>query len=213
MANSTTEISTTDQFWHSTNGSHDKGETPIHLESVNKNPGVPFDDIKSASQTNPYVSDDPKDPDNWPVWKKNTQILMVSAHSMVATFMAAGIVPASDTFTEQYGVSAPKASYLVSAQVSIPTHCQPISWRQPGILTLLTDMNHVDPPARNSSAPLERHNSQIWPLPCPIILCLRKHGLQHWWCSMRIVRRPNDNSSINRILNISANWHWKWNSD
>ncbi|PKY03407.1 putative MFS transporter [Aspergillus campestris IBT 28561] len=48
---------------------------------------------------------DPRNPRNWPKWKKNTQILMVAFHSMVATFMAAGIIPAYEAMAEDYGVT------------------------------------------------------------------------------------------------------------
>lgn len=33
-------------------------------------------------------------PCNWLKWKKNAQILMMAFHSMISTFMAAGIAPA-----------------------------------------------------------------------------------------------------------------------
>lgn len=45
---------------------------------------------------------------------------MVAFHSMMGTFMAAGIIPAYDSFAEQYGVTVPAASYLTSFQVSSP---------------------------------------------------------------------------------------------
>ncbi|KAE8372402.1 major facilitator superfamily domain-containing protein [Aspergillus bertholletiae] len=61
----------------------------------------------------------PEDPRNWPIWKKNVQILMVAFHSMVATFMAAGIIPAFDTMAEEYGVTVPQASYLTSIQILV----------------------------------------------------------------------------------------------
>lgn len=60
---------------------------------------------------------DPNAPSNWPKWKKNAQIIMVAFHSMVSTFMAAGIVPAYDTMAETYGVTVTQASYLTSIQV------------------------------------------------------------------------------------------------
>jgi hypothetical protein len=43
--------------------------------------------------------------------------LMVAFHSMMGTFMAAGIVPAYEEFAEQYNVTVPAASYLTSFQV------------------------------------------------------------------------------------------------
>ncbi|EEP76552.1 predicted protein [Uncinocarpus reesii 1704] len=59
----------------------------------------------------------PHDPLSWPKWKRNTQILMIAVHSMVSTFMAAGIVPAYDTFAEMYGVSVHTVTYLTSTQI------------------------------------------------------------------------------------------------
>lgn len=42
---------------------------------------------------------------------------MVAFHSMMGTFMAAGIIPAYDIFAEKYNVTVPDASYLTSFQV------------------------------------------------------------------------------------------------
>lgn len=64
-----------------------------------------------------YENESPQNPRNWPHWKKNAQILMVAFHSMMGTFMAAGIVPAYDAFAEEYNVTVPAASYLTSFQV------------------------------------------------------------------------------------------------
>ena len=62
-------------------------------------------------------NEDPHNPINWPEWKKNTIILMVSFHSMVSVFVAAGLIPGFKTFADIYGVPLERASYLVSAQV------------------------------------------------------------------------------------------------
>jgi hypothetical protein len=72
-----------------------------------------------------YAREDPANPRNWPAWKKNAQILMVAFHSMSATFVAAGIIPAYETLAEEYGITVPQASYLTSAQVGthIPILC------------------------------------------------------------------------------------------
>ncbi len=63
--------------------------------------------------------EDPACPRNWPSWKKNAQILMVAFHSLSATFIAAGIIPAYETLAEEYGITVPEASYLTSVQVRI----------------------------------------------------------------------------------------------
>lgn len=87
-------------------------ETSDHLENVTA--VSPF----SISQDGLYENDSPQNPRNWPRWKKNAQILMVAFHSMMGTFMAAGIVPAYDALAEEYNVTVPTASYLTSVQVS-----------------------------------------------------------------------------------------------
>lgn len=86
-------------------------EASLPLEGVS--PAVPI-------QLAENMSGDSGDPRNWPVWKKNVQILMVAFHSMVATFMAAGIIPAFEAMAEEYGVTVPEASYLTSIQVRVP---------------------------------------------------------------------------------------------
>lgn len=86
--------------------------TATHLEDVSSRvPDQVCDPWSGVSASNPQ---------EWPQWKKNAQILMVAFHSMVATFMAAGIIPAYDTMAEVYGVTVPQASYLTSVQVSRP---------------------------------------------------------------------------------------------
>ncbi|PYI23136.1 MFS general substrate transporter [Aspergillus japonicus CBS 114.51] len=83
-------------------------------------PDTSNSDVKGgASSTNPQ---------KWPEWKKNAQILMVAFHSMVATFMAAGIIPAYDTMAEVYGVTVPQASYLTSMQILLLGIC-PLFWK------------------------------------------------------------------------------------
>lgn len=119
------EISAANSCQDIDNSMNCKGEGPIHLESLNRTPSIHLEDEKDAGQTSPPC-DDPKDPRNWPEWKQNTQILMVSFHSLCSTFMAAGIVPASHTFSHLYGVSLPQASYLVSAQVCLTSIAMPL---------------------------------------------------------------------------------------
>ncbi|KAJ6116225.1 hypothetical protein N7512_005950 [Penicillium capsulatum] len=82
-----------------------------HLEDAAL-PGSNEQYIGDSCQTN-----SPRDPHNWPQWKKNAQILMVAFHSMVGTFMAAGIIPAYEVLAEEYHVTVPDASYLTSFQI------------------------------------------------------------------------------------------------
>ncbi|CAI7609710.1 unnamed protein product [Penicillium discolor] len=74
-----------------------------------------------------WENESPQNPHNWPRWKKNAQILMVAFHSMMGTFMAAGIIPAYDTFAEQYNVTVPDASYLTSCQILL-LGLSPLIW-------------------------------------------------------------------------------------
>ncbi|KAL6889948.1 putative MFS transporter [Trichoderma evansii] len=65
----------------------------------------------------PLPSSSPQDPLNWPTWKKNTQLLLVAFHAMIAIFQAAGVNPGFETFSNRYGVTIQQASYLLSSQV------------------------------------------------------------------------------------------------
>ncbi|PYH42287.1 MFS general substrate transporter [Aspergillus saccharolyticus JOP 1030-1] len=104
-----------------TSGSDVKGEynTSAHLEYV---------PASQLGQANFLDAESPANPQTWPVWKKNAQILMVAFHSMVATFMAAGIIPAYDAMAEAYGVTVPQASYLTSMQILLLGIC-PLFWK------------------------------------------------------------------------------------
>lgn len=66
---------------------------------------------------NGFVLPDPAIPSQWPKWKKNAQILLIAFHSFSATFMAAGIIPASDWFSEEFNVSVQQSTYLSSSAV------------------------------------------------------------------------------------------------
>ncbi|OJJ08772.1 hypothetical protein ASPVEDRAFT_89981 [Aspergillus versicolor CBS 583.65] len=85
-----------------------KLQNSIHTENVVRSP----QNSEGATEM-----DDPANPRNWPSWKKNAQILMVAFHSMSATFIAAGIIPAYDALAEEYGITVPQASYLTSVQI------------------------------------------------------------------------------------------------
>lgn len=87
-------------------------ESSLHLENINPTPPQ-----QSPPTHGPVFDSSPQDPRNWPLWKKNAQIVMVAFHSMMGTFMAAGIIPAYDIFAEKYNVTVPDASYLTSFQV------------------------------------------------------------------------------------------------
>ncbi|KAJ5666577.1 hypothetical protein N7462_010986, partial [Penicillium macrosclerotiorum] len=90
----------------------DSSETSVHLENL-----ASSSPAQESQQNDGVLTESPQDPRNWSPWKKNVQILMVAFHSMMGTFMAAGIIPAYDEFAKQYGVTVPDASYLTSFQI------------------------------------------------------------------------------------------------
>jgi hypothetical protein len=69
-------------------------------------------------ELDPLPSSSPRDPLNWPTWKKDVHVLMVAFHAMLTTFTAASIIPGFHSFALKYGTSIEQASYLTSAQVS-----------------------------------------------------------------------------------------------
>lgn len=87
-------------------------KTSGHLEDIGST--SPDHDIPDERI---WDSDSPHNSRNWPPWKKNAQILMISFHYMMGTFMSVGIIPAYDTFVEEYNVTMPTASYLTSIHV------------------------------------------------------------------------------------------------
>lgn len=99
----------------------------VHLESMT--PSLPNQTILKNEGSRTASS---QDPHNWSQGKKNAQILMVAFHSMMGTFMAAGIIPAYDTLAKEYNVTVQDASYLTSFQVSNlqkVSHVQTEYWR------------------------------------------------------------------------------------
>ncbi|KAI9730291.1 MAG: hypothetical protein M1818_008194 [Claussenomyces sp. TS43310] len=81
----------------------------------------------------PLPTMDPADPLNWPSWKKHVNLILVSFHAMMTTFMAAGIIPAFGLLAKDLGVGLVRASYLTSIQIVIlgfsPLFWKPISNR------------------------------------------------------------------------------------
>ncbi|KAL2821759.1 major facilitator superfamily domain-containing protein [Aspergillus cavernicola] len=81
----------------------------------------------------PIPSMDPADPYNWPSWKKMSNLILVALHACMGTFAAAGIIPAYETFAEEFGVTIHQVTYLTSLQIAIlggaPLLWKPISNR------------------------------------------------------------------------------------
>ncbi|KAJ5675498.1 hypothetical protein N7462_008395 [Penicillium macrosclerotiorum] len=94
-----------------------------HLESIESGPPVKLDGAVPSSSMEPTS----RQAVDWPQWKKNATILMVSFHSMISVFMAAGIVPAISSLAKSYGVPLADASYLVSIQIVL-LGIAPIFW-------------------------------------------------------------------------------------
>ncbi|RAK93809.1 MFS transporter [Aspergillus costaricaensis CBS 115574] len=95
-----------------------------HLELSESGPPV---QLEGAVHSSSMESSTSRQAVDWPQWKKNTMILMVSFHSMISVFMAAGVVPAVSSLAESYGVSLADASYLVSFQIVL-LGIAPIFW-------------------------------------------------------------------------------------
>lgn len=141
----------------------------LHLEDVSWTAPV-----KDVSKGELPATDSPQDPQNWPQWKKDAQILMVAFHSMMCTFMAAGIVSAYHSLAHGYQVTVPAASYLTSVQVCGVYHRR--FWRASTDPVILD----IDSIARSLSSALEPGDCGVWTLPSHSVLCLRQHALQHW---------------------------------
>ncbi|KAJ5332012.1 hypothetical protein N7476_001795 [Penicillium atrosanguineum] len=97
-------------------------ESSVHLENLT--PSLPNEAIVKDEGTRKSSSQDPR---NWSQGKKNAQIMMVAFHSMMGTFMAAGIIPAYGTLAEEYNVTVPDASYLTSFQILL-LGLSPLVW-------------------------------------------------------------------------------------
>jgi hypothetical protein len=65
----------------------------------------------------PLPSIHPQDPFNWPTWKKDIFLGLITFHAMMSTFGAAAVVPAFEDLSKRYQRSIPTISYLVSIQV------------------------------------------------------------------------------------------------
>jgi hypothetical protein len=104
-------------------GSSVEDKTATHLEN-SSHPSSISNETKQfilerhgTLELDPLPSDSREDPLNWPIWKKDMQLLMVAFHAMVNTFMAAGIIPGFHDFSVKYGTTIEQASYLTSVQV------------------------------------------------------------------------------------------------
>ena len=82
---------------------------------------------------NPIPTMDPADPLNWPSWRKNLNLFLISLNALMTTFTAAAVIPAFEQFSVDLGISLTQASYLTSIQILMlgfaPLFWKPISNR------------------------------------------------------------------------------------
>ena len=172
-------------------------ETPDHLEEVGSTSpdrGMADDGI--------WDNESPHSPRNWPRWKRNTQILMASFHSMMGPFMSAGIIPVYDIFVEEYNVTKPTASYLTSFQVFVvKAYC----YDAPAHLR----KTHLDIAPWHIPLNMEPYNRRLRPLSRHSTIGPGKHGLQHWWRSMRVLWCTDGHSCAHGLPDLSSNWQWQ----
>lgn len=76
----------------------------------------------------PIPSADPAEPYNWPIWKKTTNLILVSFHAMMTTFTAAAIIPVFEPIAQDLHVSITRTSYLVSLQIAV-LGWAPLFWK------------------------------------------------------------------------------------
>jgi hypothetical protein len=67
----------------------------------------------------PLPSEFPEDPLNWPSWRKNINLFLVSFHAMMCLIMGAGIIPAYSGMADEMGVSLQAATYFTSMQIAM----------------------------------------------------------------------------------------------
>lgn len=96
---------------------HRQHLTPEHEAFLLKHHG--------RTDLNPLPSQDLNDPLNWPEWRKNAQLALVAFHSFSCTFIASGVVPACESFAEDYGVTLHACTYFTSCQILL-FGCMPI---------------------------------------------------------------------------------------
>ncbi|EED14954.1 conserved hypothetical protein [Talaromyces stipitatus ATCC 10500] len=62
-------------------------------------------------------SEDPLDPRNWPQWKKDVNLALISFHALMTNFIGAGIIPVYLTFAQMFNLSVQSISYLTSIHI------------------------------------------------------------------------------------------------
>ncbi|KAF9895308.1 hypothetical protein FE257_000212 [Aspergillus nanangensis] len=61
--------------------------------------------------------EDINNPQNWPQWKKDINLALISFHAMMTNFVGAGIIPVYSVFAEMFGKSVQDISYFTSIHI------------------------------------------------------------------------------------------------
>ncbi|KAF9885477.1 hypothetical protein FE257_012913 [Aspergillus nanangensis] len=94
----------------------DNDSIPKIMDEALKSPSVEMGHVGDLTPAAPSEG-----PISWPKWKKNLQIWMVAFHSLMTTFMAAGIIPATATLADMYGIYPTRLPPLAEAKaIGIP---------------------------------------------------------------------------------------------
>ncbi|PKY07769.1 MFS general substrate transporter [Aspergillus campestris IBT 28561] len=87
-----------------------------HVQNISALEKTSHDTVESGPSDMP-LSADPNNPLNWPQWKKDINLVMISFHAMMTNFVGAGIIPVYATFAEMFGVSIQDISYFTSIHI------------------------------------------------------------------------------------------------
>ncbi|KEF58458.1 uncharacterized protein A1O9_06384 [Exophiala aquamarina CBS 119918] len=68
-------------------------------------------------ELDPLPSEDPADPYNWPRWRVNVNLVLISFHALMIGFMTGGLIPAFGALAEEFDVSLNAAVYTTSTQI------------------------------------------------------------------------------------------------
>ncbi|KAJ7242882.1 MFS general substrate transporter [Mycena haematopus] len=73
--------------------------------------------VSDYQDLQPTPSDSPADPLNWPAWKKNVLLYIVSIHAMQGPFTAAIVIPSLQLLAEEFRITLTQATYIASIQI------------------------------------------------------------------------------------------------
>lgn len=85
------------------------GLSPRHAEYLLRRHGT--------LDLNPVPSDDPLQPLNWPIWRKNLYLTLYAFHGFMATLISSGLLPVVPILATVYDKPVSTATYLTSSMV------------------------------------------------------------------------------------------------